>query len=574
MASFNKQGKVLMGASGGGQNVLSVDGVAVPGNLVVSVPRWVDDYRCLASINDIAHLIDVRDGSAVSLGHRSNFAAGSGAGNSVWAYASPTNPWTYRDGFGNTFISPRYKPVGANDEGVLVIDYDKDGDLYLVKGPNNVELLLSGPIPRGDVSGAGFGGWAARTKETEVCVSTPGTGKVMYTIPASADLAFDYPYLVTWAHEKGLIIINVLTQQYKTITTTECFYPAVMWAPAGAHVAASATTGERPQNLMKWFISVTEAGWQDLNQSPSPLPPATPPFTLTLPPPPLPHPIWIAPFQVITDRWGDDPDPAGNAMVVTIEDPKEDPMVSRARVIRAGDWGLPLFVDRGSFHPEVASLVVGVFLSAPTEDIMADEIYVTTNLITTSSLPDVPLVCYIDAPDYFLHNPDWSIYDQETHWLAPQFYREPSESELAFRNRCMKTLKVCGERGFYVLPVWCAYDRNGRISKAELVEIQDMLWDDLPDSPHFIGVLPFSDMRRGTIDGVPIGGMSLYPEVKDAIHLLTRLNPEDRPHRWSYWNPRFQSTRDVIMNKLLQDRTLIHLTEEEKEWLEGELGRR
>ena len=566
MPSFNSTGDVVFGFSGGGAGPIyyrprnTANSVLL--SRVGSCPRFVSDTVIvyyddekqavlLSSFPYTSNTIVWKSGA--------NWVEGGG---SHWAARVQTNPPRYTDNIGTR--DNKWLPVACGKAGILVVEYNTGASLSLLSAGHHPILLDNRPIARGDAAMDGTK-WVARINANTLIYGENGNKKGTVTIPSSADLAYAHPYIVTNVND-SLVVVNIETERatYLDILDTNrpTYYPDIRVIGAGkVEVVWSITTGEGPSHIRTMEVNTEEID----TELPPPPPPQNPTYF-----PPLPTPKWILPYHVVTDRWGDDSRPVGNGMIITAESPTESTAVSQARALRAGTkFGLPLVTDLPSYTKQVESLVIGLYLSAPDEARMREQVQVAEAGIQNRIYPDVPLICYVDK-----RSVEWDKLlphlNPKRHWISPQLYIDPGERVIDFLNHCVNTCFDVLEGDFKVIPTWCAYDRNGLITPQTLYDIQE-IGASILDIPGVIGILPFTDMRQGKVGNKEIGGMNLYPEVKDVMAALQDANPEERPHRWSYWTPRFTSKRDVILSKLSQTRELVHFDEEEKAWLRSVL---
>jgi hypothetical protein len=215
-----------------------------------------------------------------------------------------------------------------------------------------------------------------------------------------------------------------------------------------------------------------------------------------------------------------------------------------------------LIVDRTSFHRGVESSVIALYVHAPHGGALISEVADIEATIQGGVLPDLPIICYVDQRDV-----DWEAIlphlDGKRHWISPQCYRDPGETFTRFSGRIYEAVMDILDWSFNVIPTWHAYDRNGQGTVAEAVETF-RLYEELRAG--LIGILPFTDMRQGS----GTGGMNFHPSIKAEVAKLDRMQPEDRPNRYSYWQPRSIDMAQVLRNKLGQDRELVQLSNGEK----------
>lgn len=550
MPSLSPTGRALTGCTGGGQGPAAIDGVpiaALAGELVSSA-RWLDEDRLIYGCGDRVEVCHLQTGRRTSLGFGANWIAASGG---VWAARAQTTPPVYRDSFGRRAAT--WKPLAACARGVLALDYASGGQLTWLTADAE-QLLLSSYIDRGDADLCDTPDgvrWCARLSATELAFGhVDESGYERRYVPASADLAFAWPYVVTWAHaENALVAIDLQTGVRIVVTKQTAFWPAAgRLADGTLRVAYARTAGEAPGDLVVTDIParVFEAGSTPELPAPEPAVTAIRPWPQTL---------WIAPYHSHTPRpdWGDTADHIGNAILVT--DAAED-------AHRLIPLGLPLIITPDAYVPAAASLVVAYYVHAAHVGEAGHRAAAVEQAIRRHDLPDAPVIVYIDAREGWPRDqPAWL--DPDRHWPSPQCYREPGEPLATFDAACRAVLRRLAGWGCQIVPTVHAYDRNGLGTDAEAVEALSCVrsWADLVP---IIGLLPFCDRRQGHLNGRPIGGMALYPTIRAAVRALALANPRERPNRFDGWLPRFASHAATLRNKLGQSTAHPFLTPADK----------
>lgn len=564
MPSLNNIAQLLMGASGGGLGPLSIDG-AVPPQLAgerVSLARFrapelVVYQRCVGSAGCVIEQFNTNTKAFSMLANRgANWIQ---AGGGAWAVRTQgLGAVSYLDSFAN--IHSQWRPLAVDPiTGHIYIqfDYNTGYGLGKVTGPGNTaNTLLSATCSEAAAWG---GNWAAKILPGRLAFSINNMGPVTVNTPMISNIAMAGEYVVgNGAH--GLLLIDPVGDRYVILSKTGTdFWPAITKLSNQHYVIATAkTAGEAPGDGTVYNVNPTTLEWLPMS-TPEPVPEPVPTGVCLKP---HPRPLWIAPYQAVTDRWGDDTNPVGNCALITVESPTEVESVTIARAKRAVLQGYKaLIIDPRAFDPSFVSLVIGLYLSASTVAEMRGKVEATEASIQNRILPDVPLILYIDTGDITSIEP-WM--NPERHWISPQLYRETGEPLGDFMEHMSDTFEHWEAANFKLIPTWHAFDRNGLMDVEEVMETQTALAPMVQrTSTACIGFLPFSDMRQGE----NMGGMNFYPQLKKELRRYDVAQPEDRPNRYSYWVPRLTSPEDVLRNQLGQDRELVLLSRKQKDFI-------
>lgn len=554
MPTLNSRGDVLAGFTGGGMGPIHVNGRVI--HQAGSVPRWLDDDHVIFSSSGGVIIQDLRTNQTRTVvAQEVNWLEAGGGHWAVRAQATLVNGvWHptpfYLDSTGRRNTTDY--PLACTEAGIMVMRYEDSLDVRLYTN-GAAKRLGAGPVLRGDADMDG---------DRYVFRTAPDTlahNEGFSLVSSSADLALSWPFVVTsLPSQKTLAIFNLVTGA-KKVLETDGFYPDILYdSGAGTiRIVYSTTTGERPSDIRSVLVKT-----DDVKVPPPPPPPER------LEHRPFPSPKWIAPYHVITDRWGDDQSPVGNAHVLTLEAEDEPATKVGARALRAAAAGRPVFCQPDHYRPELASLVVGWYFHLPLLD--------GTVRTLPSHYPDAPFVLYVDQA---LGSKEWSealkkvsaAYDPDLCWFSPQLYLQQGESLAEFEQRCWDTCEVIKKYGYNSIPTVQAYDRNGLFDLSTCRALVP-IFEQLLQRQDVIGLLPFTSMRRGQVGNKPIGGLEQYPALKMDWEQLTWMNPEERPSRWSYWDSTFTPRRFRLKEKLRQDRFLVQLDREDKELLLGLLG--
>lgn len=564
MPSLNNVAQLLMGASGGGLGPLSIDG-AVPPQLAgerVSLARFrapelVVYQRCVGSAGCVIEQFNTNTKAFSVLASRgANWIQ---AGGGAWAVRTQgLGIISYLDSFAN--VHSLWRPLAVDPlTGAIYIqfDYNTGYGLGKVTGAGNVaNTLLSATCSEAAAWG---GNWAAKILPGRLAFSINNMGPVTINTPMISNIAMAGEYVVgNGSH--GLLLIDPRQDRYAILSKTATdFWPAITKLSDQHYViGTSKGAAENPNEGNIYNVNPATLEWVPMS-TPEPVPEPVPTGVCL-----YPHrrPLWIAPYQAVTDRWGDDTQPVGNCALINVESPDEVESVTIARAQRAVALGYKaLIIDPRGHDPSFASLIVGLYLSAATVGEMRGKVEATEASIQNRILPDVPLILYIDT-DSIPNHESWM--NPERHWISPQLYREAGESLSNFMNYIAEVFEYWEERGFKLIPTWQAFDRNGLMTEADMMQTQTALPIMVRrETDALVGLLPFSDMRQGE----NMGGMNFYPQLKKELRRYDVAQPEDRPNRFSYWVPRFTSAEDVLRNQLGQDRELVSLSRKQKQFI-------
>lgn len=300
MPTFFPDGRVLSGATGGGEDVCAINGtpLAALAGLRVSVPRPIDNERIVYSAGGHTCVLQLREPltetNPMVVAPAANWLA---AGGGYWAMRRQSTPPVYADSMGRLNDGP-WRPLAASGPlGVLVTDYTSGGGLWAVRGEAVTELIPAGqPIPRADVDADGEG-WCARLTDTSARIGV-GRGPVRdVALPRSTELAYCHPFVVTWSHDhNSLVVVDIDRAMVAPVPGfLMAFLPAITRGGDGAVVIAAATTsGERPDSVYWDTFTPTDFAWRAIGTpapGPTPVPPAPTPTPTPDPPAEEPTPM-------------------------------------------------------------------------------------------------------------------------------------------------------------------------------------------------------------------------------------------------------------------------------------------
>lgn len=561
MPTFFPDGRILAGATIGGSEPPSINNELIPqiGAIPVSVPRPLDNNRIIYSQANGVKILDLTQPASstnpqIIFPEEANWVEGRG---NVWALRRQSRVPTYLDSFGNNLRE--YRPLAVTPElGVIAKNYSLGQGLYLFHESGSTAIDFTLNVYDNDADAHGRF-WVMRSSETSMVAGEMDTVLRRFQVPASVDLAFYPPYILVNLLTEQVALLNLLNDTYAVLPlhSTRAFHADLRVAGDTAYVAFSTTNGERVGTNQVETYSLSSLSWQPFfGPAPVPVPPPVPNPNVDLRP--HPRPLWLAPYHQITDRWGDSPDALGNALLILPESPEESIETYHARIRRGASRGKPLILTPEGFNREWESLVVAWYFHEPTRDAMIDKLNRFASLVWPQPALDKPVIAYIDDSDAW--QSEIRLPTTITIWPSPQFYRNQGESLSDFDARCQSTLNELTNHGHYgIVPTIGAFDRNGEVPVEEMVEAF-RLFHNYPRLYQIVGYLPFTDMRQGA----GVGGMNLHPSLKAAVSDLVRMNPEDRPNRFSYWVPSHSSQSNILNNILSQSRELVALSPMQK----------
>lgn len=561
-----------MGASGdGGQGVCSVDNIPVPGlaGTLVQQASWLNASTLVYMTDSATETYALPHGPRTTLRRADGVAVPPGnwlyAGFGTWALRRQARVPSYED-TSRLLVPSDYRPKAVTPHGVLAMAYAAGGGAYWLTPTTVVELVPpTVPVLRGDMD-AWQATWAVRLAPDLVQWSE---SSVPVRIPASDDLALAGDVLVTNGRTAGALIgVDLRRGTWGVLTAAPSFWPhAALRADGTVAVVASRTQGEGPGDGHVTLVTPAQrATWQPITAPPPP-PPPDPPTDPSPTPRAFPGPIWVAPYHSHTPRWGETTDHVGNAVLLHRWPESQTPFEARAYARRVGtETRLPLILDADSYSADVASLCVALYVHAATAAEGLTTVQAWERQITLGALPDVPIILYIDAPDPW--TPEVltsSALDRSRHWLSPQCYRAVTETLPAFEFRATGLLDWLSRDHWRLAPTVQAYDRNVPQPEVRLLETLRLAGDWVRPF-NLVGLLPFSDRRSGTLaDGTPVGGMTVYPSLREEVRSWLARMSEERPNRYDFWSPRFVTQDDQIRNKLKQTRPRVWLSQADKD---------
>jgi len=246
-----------------------------------------------------------------------------------------------------------------------------------------------------------------------------------------------------------------------------------------------------------------------------PIPPIPPePSTMVK----YPRPIFFACYDSASTRYGVNPAPIGNVMFPDKEYVKTTPgALILAQDTYINDAGV---LNRTLYYYAHAG---GSGLES------AKEQYQFLHGKTPK-----PIILYLDSRDWSKPLPSWV--DKQRTFLAVQAYPNPGESVEAFKTAMFSMCESASRHKLPLVLTPCFYDRNGTLSIIEITKHMPT-YDALVDAFHIVGIMPFSDMRKGTLpDGRVVGGMAVHDELYTYANREYAAVPM-RPNRYSYWTP-------------------------------------
>lgn len=287
MPTFFPDGRVLAGATGGGQDRASIDNVALSTleGVLVSVPRPLDNDRIIYSTDAGMEILTLSTGATAPVRGPANWLE---AGDGVWAARRQSDPPEYEDSLGNKGSLP-WRPLAANRHGVLVSNYQSGAGAWLLLTDGADSQLIPPSVAVWPGDGALDGEcWAVRLSQSVVRVGRLGHPAADVTVPWSVNLALAYPYLLMWGHAQGsLIVVNAETEDWASLTSGEAYLPAAQiaggWIVA---VAWARTLGERPGTIESRRIDLWSLHWHASDERPPTAPPPTAPPPTDPPPAP------------------------------------------------------------------------------------------------------------------------------------------------------------------------------------------------------------------------------------------------------------------------------------------------
>lgn len=298
MPSFFRDGRFLAGATGGGQELPSIDNVVIPDIGPVSVPRpWTSDAIVYSQGQHTYALNLITPRGASNPRIVSGAATWLAAGGGDWARRLQSDPAYYADSFGRGGNLP-WRPVAVNAQGVLVTNYDTGAGLWFWPADRAMVALLPSSIPVVNaVAGMAGNTWMARLSGTTLAVghlNTPGNYRTV-TIPESSDLAVAGPDLaVVWGFDAAsLIVCSVDVNPCKWATLSSGlaynfdarFVDHFVEGPV-LEVCGATTSGEAPGTNWKKGYSLMSMLWATATSPTAPAPPVEP-----TPPPPAPESV-------------------------------------------------------------------------------------------------------------------------------------------------------------------------------------------------------------------------------------------------------------------------------------------
>lgn len=241
------------------------------------------------------------------------------------------------------------------------------------------------------------------------------------------------------------------------------------------------------------------------------------------------RPMWQAPYFSHHTRYGDtSPDKhVGNAIVVLDDDENKS---------RFNNLGMPLIVE----SPLNDNLTVAYIAHG------ADMNELVNKVNIASSHPEKPIIAYLDGDGWPESNP----FNSERIWPSIQAYRFPSESLSGFESRMDS---VINRVSTYKLPMSLVTrfdDFNGSSSVLKTLECM-LLYEEWLRDFFFVVHMPFAD-RRGN-------GISKNNSLWNFARAFQFAIPSERPNRFDYWKPAASSVKDVLINKLGQQRAAVVL---------------
>lgn len=242
----------------------------------------------------------------------------------------------------------------------------------------------------------------------------------------------------------------------------------------------------------------------------------------------------------------------GNCAIVVNHQTDPTMMARDLAAVAAEGW--PMVVDAtpdawgGAFNPNLT-----IMYCAGTADIHE----LGAGVQRALALPHkVPVLAYLDSPvpeAWPAQRPNWI-----TERVIPQaqVYREPGESIDAFRSRVFSMLERLASYGVpYLAIVTAFYDRNGRLSEAEILEQMPVIEEIIQEQFRwkvFVHCL-FAWGRPG--------GITTYPSLKPYARGFLDAIPA-RPNRFDGWDS--NDIDQQLRNKMGQSVELAMLSAKEK----------
>ena len=258
------------------------------------------------------------------------------------------------------------------------------------------------------------------------------------------------------------------------------------------------------------------------------------------------RPFWMAPYFSHHVRYGDVPldQHMGNAIAVLGDE--RDPNIRNLELDRITPLGKPMIVDIGTSQPNNEYLNQTIAWLASGRDILE----LKANVNRALAYEEKPVIAYLDSTDWPESNP----FESNRVWPSIQAYRFPSESLRGFERRIGDAIRRCTSYGLPLVLVPRADDFNGQQDIKNIVECFS-LYEQWMREFFFVGFMPFADLRKKVENS--IFGFRNYPELLSRVKAFFYAIPSERPNRFDYWQPSASSVKDVLKNKLGQQRAAV-----------------
>lgn len=542
MPLFNSKGQILAGVAG---TQSTVDGVPMP---VFGNAAWLDDDHVIGQSLDATKVISVPvvtpDIETELVSHGANLVV---AGNGKWAsFYQPANAPSEVDG--SLGVLPGAYVYAAGDDGTIAWKrvYQSGAGLTLTAPDGSViDVPTANPIDV-QVLGPGQAIWLQ---------SGGGIQSVGITLPVTAlepwqtrivTLGTDR-WVVYGTHQGGLIAQkDGATDGYVLVPVgSNAFNIDAKVINGAIHIAWSLTRGEPWNDVRQLTLDITQPTTQLT------APHVSPPAALQA----HPRKLWLAPYYSFSVRYGDAPiedwHTYANAAVIEGDDASNIP----ADLQRVFGYGVPMIVGQeyGAQTNAYLGNIVAWLASG------ADYASLQTAIQSALTLPEKPVIAYLDAPEQWpTAKPTWMV---DRVWPAVQAYRKVGESVTDFQARLQSLLTQIASYGSYIILTARWDDVNGS-------QPVNFTTDCMPAYASFIqnfpicGIMPFSD-KRGH-------GISEDAILKQWAQLFSLANVT-RPNRFDYWTSQQAGLPATLKNKLGQSTDLMTLTATEKTYLISKL---
>jgi hypothetical protein len=259
---------------------------------------------------------------------------------------------------------------------------------------------------------------------------------------------------------------------------------------------------------------------------------------------PLPRKMWFAPFFSHSAQYGDTPMDRHVGNLIWTLPSDLDRIRPLAPMVVATDAPIP----EVNLNTTIAWWVTGATI--------AD---LETTVRRALTLPEKPIIAYLDSRDWPAVRPDW-VTDRV--WPGVQCYRQSGESIDAMRGAMERILTPMASWNVYSVLTPRFDDVNGTQSVSFTLEAMP-LYDELLRRFLVCGFMPFSD-RRGH-------GISADPALRAWAQAFLNANP-GRPNRFDYWTSTTNDIETVLRNKLGQTIEMVFLSQAEKQYLLSKIG--